>query len=97
MYYWGLKSTRENLTDKRVRQALSHLVDREEINKAIFFGQAETARSLVHPKALDFEPATLDVLTKQRSGEVQAACSTRPAGSWAPTASATRTARSSSC
>ncbi len=65
MYYWGLKSTRENLQDKRVRQALSHLVDREEINKAIFFGQAETARSLVHPKALDFEPATLDVLTRR--------------------------------
>ncbi len=65
MYYWGLKSTRENLQDKRVRQALAHLVDREEINKAIFFGQAETARSLVHPKALDFEPATLDVLTKR--------------------------------
>ena len=65
MYYWGLKSTRENLQDKRVRKALAHLVDREEINKAIFFGQAETARSLVHPSALDFEPATLDVLTKR--------------------------------
>jgi hypothetical protein len=65
MYYWGLKSTRENLQDKRVRKALAHLVDREEINKAIFFGQAETARSLVHPNALDFEPATLDVLTKR--------------------------------
>ena len=65
MFYWGFKSTREKVADKRVRQALSHLVDREEINKAIFFGQAETARSLVHPKALDFEPATLDVLTKR--------------------------------
>ncbi len=65
MFYWGLKSTRENLQDKRVRKALAHLVDREEINKAIFFGQAETARSLVHPKSLDFEPATLDVLTKR--------------------------------
>ena len=65
MYYWGFKSTRENVSDKRVRQALSLLVDREEINKAIFFGQAETARSLVHPKSLDFEPATLDVLTKR--------------------------------
>ena len=30
----------------------------------IFFGQVETARSLVLPKALDFEPATLDDLTK---------------------------------
>ena len=28
MYYWGLKSTRENMKDKRVRQALAHLVDR---------------------------------------------------------------------
>jgi peptide/nickel transport system substrate-binding protein len=65
MYYWGFKSTRENVSDKRVRQALSHLLDREEINKAIYFGQAETARSLVHPKAQDFEPATLDVLTKK--------------------------------
>ena len=35
MYYWGFKSTRENVADKRVRQALSHLLDREEINKAI--------------------------------------------------------------
>ncbi len=30
----------------------------------IFFGQVETARSLVLPKALDFEPATLDDLAK---------------------------------
>jgi len=64
MYYYGLKSTRENMKDRRVRAALSHLIDRGEVNKAIFFGQADTARSLVHEKALDFNPATLDGLTK---------------------------------
>ncbi|MBL8675088.1 MAG: ABC transporter substrate-binding protein, partial [Rhodospirillales bacterium] len=64
MYYYGFKTTREHLRDKRVRAALSHLIDREEINKAIFFGQAVAARSLVAEQALDFNPATLDGLTK---------------------------------
>ncbi len=64
LYYYGIKSTREFTRDRRVREALSHLIDREEINTAIFFGQAEPAHSLVHPKALDMNPATLNGLSK---------------------------------
>lgn len=64
MYYYGLKTTREHLKDRRVRAALSHLLDRGELDKAIFFGQSIPARALVHEKAQDFEPATLDTLTR---------------------------------
>jgi peptide/nickel transport system substrate-binding protein len=64
MYYYGIKSTREFMKDRRVRAALSHLIDRNEVNKAIFFAQADAARSLVHERALDFNPGTLDKLTK---------------------------------
>ncbi|TWT14027.1 ABC transporter substrate-binding protein [Reyranella sp. CPCC 100927] len=64
MYYFGMKSTREYMRDRRVRAALSHVLDRDEINKALFFGQAQPARSLVHEKAQDFNPATLDGLTR---------------------------------
>ena len=64
MTYYAFKSTRPNVADKRVRRALSHLIDRAEINKAVYFGEAHPARSLVNEKALDFDPATLDGLTK---------------------------------
>jgi ABC-type transport system substrate-binding protein len=39
MYYYGIKSTREFMKDRRVRAALSHLIDRNEVNKAIFFAR----------------------------------------------------------
>jgi peptide/nickel transport system substrate-binding protein len=64
MSYYGIKTTREHMQDRRVRAALSHLIDREEVNKAIFFGQGYPARALVDEKAQDFNPATLDTLSK---------------------------------
>ena len=64
MFYYGLKTTREHMQDRRVRAALSHLINREEVNKAIFFDQGIPARALVHEKAQDFNPATLDTLSK---------------------------------
>ena len=54
LFYLGFKTTRENVSDKRVRRALSMAVDREQILKAIYFGNGSVAESFVHPKALDY-------------------------------------------
>jgi peptide/nickel transport system substrate-binding protein len=64
LVYMGYKSTRENMSDPRVRKALSLTLDRNELSKAIYFGWAPPARQLVNEKALDSNPATRDVLTK---------------------------------
>jgi peptide/nickel transport system substrate-binding protein len=42
--------------DKRVRQAMTMLIDREKIIKTIRFGLGETSVSAFHPQARDFNP-----------------------------------------
>jgi peptide/nickel transport system substrate-binding protein len=54
LFYLGFKTTRENVSDVRVRKALSMAVDREQIVKAIYFGNGTAATGFIHPDALDY-------------------------------------------
>jgi peptide/nickel transport system substrate-binding protein len=57
-FYLGFKITRENVSDVKVRTALSLAVDRKPIADAVYFGNAVPASTYVHPKTPDFDPAT---------------------------------------
>jgi len=56
LFYLGFKISRENLTDVRVRRALSMAIDRKQIVDSIYFGNGEPATSYVHPKTPGFDP-----------------------------------------
>ncbi len=56
LFYLGLKTTRENLTDVRVRTALNLAVDRKPIVDGVYFGNGEPAATYIHPKTPDFDP-----------------------------------------
>ncbi|QQS12728.1 MAG: ABC transporter substrate-binding protein [Rhodospirillales bacterium] len=58
LFYFGFKITRENVSDPRVRLALSQAIDRKQIVDAIYFGNGEAASTYIHPKTPDFDPAT---------------------------------------
>ncbi|OOG65282.1 peptide ABC transporter substrate-binding protein [Sinorhizobium sp. A49] len=55
-HYIGMKITRPDLTDRRVREALSLAVDQAAIADAIFFGEAEAAHAYYSKQARDFNP-----------------------------------------
>ena len=56
--YYGFKTTRPLVSDKRVREAMSIAINRAEITKAVLLGQAEPAYTYIHENALDFAPNT---------------------------------------
>ncbi len=58
LFYLGFKTSRPNVSDVRVRTALSMAVNRKQLVDAIWFGNGEVASTYVHPKAQDFDPAT---------------------------------------
>ncbi len=60
--YYGFKITRPMVSDRRVRQAMSIAINRAEIAKGIFFGNADPAYTFVDPAAPDFAPATKGVV-----------------------------------
>src|SRR2546421_6737496 len=62
LLYYGFKITRPMVADARVREAMSIAINRAEIAKAILLGNAEPAVTIVHPDALDFDPATKGVV-----------------------------------
>jgi peptide/nickel transport system substrate-binding protein len=84
LFYLGFKTTRPHVADVRVRTALNMAVNRQQLVDALWFGNGEVASTYIHPKTPDFDP------TPPRP----AVCWTRPAGAWAMTGSATRTATS---
>lgn len=57
-YFWtqyvGMKITRDNLTDQKVREALNLAIDQKAMAESIYFGLAEPAYSYISPKVLDF-------------------------------------------
>lgn len=55
-HYVGMKITRPDLGDKRVREALSLAIDQSAIADAIFFGEADAAMSYYSEAARDFNP-----------------------------------------
>ena len=52
-----LKPENPLFRDVRVRRALMHAIDREEINRAFFQGSIQTANSLLHPRERGFTDA----------------------------------------
>ena len=47
--YFGFKITRDMVSDRRVRQAMSIAINRAEIVKGVLLGHAEPAFTYVHP------------------------------------------------
>jgi peptide/nickel transport system substrate-binding protein len=58
LLYFGFKTTRPMVADKRVREAMSIAINRAEIAKGILLGNADPAFTIVDPDALDFDPGT---------------------------------------
>jgi peptide/nickel transport system substrate-binding protein len=68
-FYLGFKITRENVSDVRLRKALSLAIDRKPIADSVYFGNAEPAATYIHPKTPDFDPATPTYLGKYDPAE----------------------------
>jgi len=58
LFYFGFKASRENVSDARVRTALSQAIDRKQLVEAIYFGNGEPAATYLHPRTPDFDPTT---------------------------------------
>jgi peptide/nickel transport system substrate-binding protein len=58
LLYFGFKTSRPMVADKRVREAMSIAINRAEIAKGILLGNADPAYTFVDPAALDFAPST---------------------------------------
>ena len=62
LLYFGFKTTRPMVADKRVREAMSIAINRAELAKAILLGNADPASTFVDPDALDFDPKTKEIV-----------------------------------
>src|SRR5207253_150612 len=58
LLYFGFKTTRPMVADKRVREAMSIAIDRAAIAKSILLGNADPAFTIVDPAAQDHDPKT---------------------------------------
>ena len=58
LLYFGFKTTRPMVADRRVREAMSIAINRAEIAKAILLGNADPAFTFVDKDALDHDPKT---------------------------------------
>ena len=62
LMYYGYKTTRPMVADKRVREAMNIAINRAEIVKGIMLGQADPAYTFIDPKALDFAASTKSLI-----------------------------------
>ena len=62
LMYYGFKTNRPMVADKRVREAMNIAINRAEIVKGIMLGNAEPAYTFVDPEALDFADATKGII-----------------------------------
>ena len=93
LLYFGFKTTRPMVADRRVREAMSIAINRAEIAKAILLGNAEPAFTIVDKDALDHDPKTAGIVKEDIERAKAAARRGRLEGRL-PTACAKRTARS---
>ena len=61
-FYYGFKITRENVSDVRVRKALSLAIDRKAIVDSVYFGNARPAATYIQPGTPDYDPSTTQEL-----------------------------------
>lgn len=52
--FLGMRANKEMTADVRVRRAIVHAIDREELNKRFWFGQARPSETYVSPGTLDW-------------------------------------------
>ena len=62
LMYYGYKTTRPMVADKRVREAMNIAINRADIVKGIMLGNAEPAYTFIDAKALDFADSTKGVI-----------------------------------
>jgi peptide/nickel transport system substrate-binding protein len=62
LMYYGYKTTRPMVADKRVREAMNIAINRADIVKGIMLGNAEPAYTFIDDKALDFAASTKGVI-----------------------------------
>jgi peptide/nickel transport system substrate-binding protein len=62
LLYFGFKTTRPMVADRRVREAMSIAINRAEIAKGVLLGNADPAFTFVDPDALDFDPKTKEIV-----------------------------------
>ena len=62
LLYFGFKTTRPMVADKRVREAMSIAINRVEIAKGVLLGNADPAYTFVDPAALDHDPKTAGIV-----------------------------------
>ena len=62
LLYFGFKANRPMVADPRVREAMSIAINRAEIARGIFLGNAEAATTYVNPAAPDYNPATMTIV-----------------------------------
>ena len=62
LLYFGFKTTRPMVADKRVREAMSIAINRAEIAKAILLGNADPAFTIVDKDAQDHDPKTAGII-----------------------------------
>ncbi|MBL8349659.1 MAG: ABC transporter substrate-binding protein [Burkholderiaceae bacterium] len=62
LMYFGFKTTRPLVSDKRVREAMNIAINRAELVKSVMLGQAEPAYTYIDPNALDFAPSTKGII-----------------------------------
>jgi peptide/nickel transport system substrate-binding protein len=60
--YFGFKTTRTMMSDRRVREAMNIAINRAEIVKGVMLGHADASFTYVHPDALDYDPKTADMI-----------------------------------
>jgi peptide/nickel transport system substrate-binding protein/oligopeptide transport system substrate-binding protein len=54
--FYGLNTRIKPLTDRRVRQAIVHAIDREDIVEGVYLGRSVVARGVLPPGTLGFDP-----------------------------------------
>ena len=62
LMYYGFKTTRPMVSDKRVREAMNIAINRADIVKGIMLGNAEPAYTFIDDKALDFAASTKGII-----------------------------------
>ena len=62
LLYYGYKTTRPMVSDKRVREAMNIAINRADIVKGIALGNAEPAYTYIDAKALDFADSTKGII-----------------------------------
>ncbi len=62
LLYYGYKTTRPLVADRRVREAMNIAINRAELVKGILAGNADPAYTYVDPDALDYDPATASII-----------------------------------